>query len=270
MRHIKKYNQLFEGEQELTQELTQEQKDWLDKCVFGKWWVNPQTGLVDVDMSFQCSGQGPGFNGVRFGHIRKNFICSESRLSSLDGAPQSVGGDFSCSYNTLSSLEGAPQSVGGNFICSYNSLTSLEGAPQRVGRNFYCSNNSLTSLDGAPQSVGESFSCNFNSLTTLEGGPKEVGGNFNCAGNSLTSLVGAPQRVGGDFYFINNPISDAIASGVLKRMRGRKISLEQAVSEIWNEIPEKDKIYLAKHNSDLSPQEKRGYEALERMKTRII
>ena len=207
MRHIKEYNQLFESEQELTQELTQEQKDWLDKCVFGKWWVNPQTGLVDVDMSFQCSGQGPGFNGVRFGHIRKNFICSESRLSSLDGAPQSVG---------------------------------------------------------------ESFSCNFNSLTTLEGEPKEVGGNFNCAGNSLTSLVGAPQRVGGDFYFINNPISDAIASGVLKRMRGRKISLEQAVSELWSEIPEEDKIYLAKHNSDLSPQEKRGYEALERMKTRII
>ena len=266
MRHIKEFGQLFENQQELTQE----QKDWLDKCVFGKWWVNPQTGLVDVDMSFQCSGQGPGFNGVRFGHIRKNFNCAESRLSSLEGAPQSVGGNFICSYNTLTSLEGAPQSVGGNFICSYNSLMSLEGAPQRVGGNFYCSNNSLTSLEGAPRSVGGSFFCSYNSLTSLKGAPQSVGNNFYCSDNSLTSLEGAPRSVGGYFYFINNPISDAIASRVLRMMNDKKIQLEQAVSELWNEIPEEDKIYLAKHNPDLSPEEKRGYEALERMKTRII
>jgi hypothetical protein len=266
MRHIKEYNQLFENQQELTQE----QKDWLDKCVFGKWWVNPQTGLVDVDRSFQCSGQGPGFNGVRFGHIRKNFNCAESRLSSLDGAPQSVGGDFSCSYNTLTSLEGAPQSVGGDFYCHHNSLTSLEGAPQRVYGNFYCSNNSLTSLEGAPQSVGKDFICNSNQLVSLKGAPKIVDGNFYCSRNPLTSLEGAPQRVGGGYYLIGNTISDAIASGVLERMRDREISLEQAVSELWNEIPEEDKIYLAKHNPDLSPQEKREYEALGRLKTRII
>lgn len=249
MRHIKEFGQLFENQQELTQELTQEQKDWLDKCVFGKWWVNPQTGLVDVDRSFQCSGQGPGFNGVRFGHIRKNFNCSESRLSSLEGAPLSVGGDFSCSYNTLASLEGAPQSVGGDFYCGSNSLTSLEGAPQRVGGNFFCSNSSLTSLEGAPQSVGGDFTCNY---------------------NQLASLKGAPQRVGGDYYLIGNTISDAIASRVLRMMNDKKIQLEQAVSELWNEIPEEDKIYLAKHNPNLSPQEKREYGALERMKTRII
>ena len=249
MRHIKKYSQLFESEQELTQELTQEQKDWLDKCVFGKWWVNPQTGLVDVDRSFQCSGQGPGFNGVRFGHIRKNFNCSESRLSSLEGAPQSVGGDF---------------------YCGNNSLTSLEGAPQRVGGNFFCSNSSLTSLEGAPQSVGGDFTCNYNQLTSLKGAPRKVGGDFYCHHNSLTSLEGAPQSVGGYFDCSNNPISDAIASRVLRMMNDKKIQLEQAVSELWNEIPEEDKIYLAKHNPDLSPEEKRGYEALERMKTRII
>ena len=270
MRHIKEFGQLFESEQELTQELTQEQKDWLDKCVFGKWWVNPQTGLVDVDRSFQCSGQGPGFNGVRFGHIRKNFNCSESRLSSLEGAPQSVGGDFSCSYNTLASLEGAPQSVGGDFYCGNNSLTSLEGAPQSVGGNFFCSNSSLTSLEGAPQSVGGDFTCNYNQLASLKGAPQTVAKDFKCCGNPLTSLDGAPRSVGGYFYFINNPISDAIASRVLRMMNDKKIQLEQAVSELWNEIPEEDKIYLAKHNPDLSPEEKRGYEALERMKTRII
>lgn len=35
MRHIKEFAQLSESEKELTQELTQKQKDWLDKCVFG-------------------------------------------------------------------------------------------------------------------------------------------------------------------------------------------------------------------------------------------
>jgi hypothetical protein len=136
--------------------------------------------------------------------------------------------------------------------------------------NFYCSNNSLTSLEGAPQSVGKDFICNSNQLVSLKGAPKIVDGNFYCSRNPLTSLEGAPQRVGGGYYLIGNTISDAIASGVLERMRDREISLEQAVSELWNEIPEEDKIYLAKHNPDLSPQEKREYEALGRLKTRII
>ena len=76
--------------------------------------------------------------------------------------------------------------------------------------------------------------------------------------------------MGGYFDCSNNPISDAIASRVLRMMNDKKIQLEQAVSELWNEIPEEDKIYLAKHNPDLSPEEKREYQALERLKTRII
>ena len=46
--------------------------------------------------------------------------CSNSKLTSLKGAPSSVGGDFYCNDNKLTSLEGAPKSVGGNFDCSYN------------------------------------------------------------------------------------------------------------------------------------------------------
>lgn len=113
-------------------------------CIW-KWWVNPQTGLVDVNMSFQCSGQGPiGFNGVKFGHVVKNFNCYQSGLTSLVGAPQSVGGSFNCSMNSLVSLKGAPQSVSIAFICSYNSITSLEGAPQSVGGDFYFSGNPIS------------------------------------------------------------------------------------------------------------------------------
>jgi hypothetical protein len=57
-------------------------------------------------------------------------------------------GGFYCSDNKLTSLVGAPSSVGSNFWCSDNKLTSLVGAPSSVGGYFDCSNNNLTSLKG--------------------------------------------------------------------------------------------------------------------------
>ena len=53
-------------------------------------------------------------------------------------------------------------------------------------------------------------------------------------------------------------------------MSDKKITLEQAVSDLWNQIPEEDRVYLAKHHPDLPPEEKREYEALERHKKRLI
>ena len=204
MRHIKRYTQLFES----VQELSQEQRDWLDKCSKGSWNLNPKTGLVDVKGDFDCGRQGlDSFKGVRFGRISGKFDCSENRLTSLEGAPQSVGIHFDCSYNSLISLEGGPQSVGGDF---------------------YCSNNSLTSLEGAPQSVG------------------------------------------GDFYCHTNTISERTIKEVLKRMSDSGISLGQAVESYWKSIPKDDRLYLAKHHPNLSPEEKRGYESLLKFKGKVI
>ena len=42
---------------------------------------------------------------------------------SLDGAPQTVGGDFDCSGNKLlMSLDGFTSEIGGDFICDKESL----------------------------------------------------------------------------------------------------------------------------------------------------
>ena len=225
MRHIKPYSQLFENQQELTQE----QIDWLDECTTGRWKLNPQTGLVDVDGEFYCQDQNlTDFKGVRFGEISKFFDCSRNSLTSLDGAPQKVGGGFRCYSNKLTSLEGAPQRVGGDFMCHSNQLVSLKGSPQIVAGSFYCSRNQLTSLEGAPPMV---------------------------AGISISS---------------ENAISGTAIERVLKRMSRNSIPLEQAVSELWDVIPDEDKPYLAKHNPDLSPDDKREYAALERLKTRVI
>jgi len=165
MRHVKRYQELFEAQNELSQE----QIKWLDKCTAGSWTLNPQTGLVDVDGHFYCNNQNlTDFKGVRFGVVIMDFICSDNKLTSLEGAPQEVGGDFSCSDNKLTSLKGAPQSVGLQFGCSQNELTSLKDAPQEVGGSFFCGNNELTSLEGAP---------------------KKMGGNFYCPGNPVSESV---------------------------------------------------------------------------------
>jgi hypothetical protein len=225
MRHIKLYDQLFESQTELTPE----QIEWLDERTRGRWTLNPQTGLVDVDGGFYCSDQRlTDFKGVRFGVVTGYFHCSNNRLTSLEGAPQQVEVDFDCSNNRLTSLEGAPQKVGGSLYCYENQLTSLEGAPQQVEGDFDCSNNQLTSLEGAPSWIGESFYCSDNSVS---------------------------EEALEDIY-------DIMRSGV---------SWPDAVAEEWDSIEsDEDKALLAPYNRTLSPEDLKSYQALGRLRKRVL
>ena len=124
-------------------------------------------------------------------------------LESLIGCPNKVTGNFDCSCSHLTSLEGAPEYVGGSFRCSSClGLTSLKGAPKKVGKDFYCIFcKNLTSLEGAPEDVGRDFDCTHcYKLKSLEGAPKQIGGTFHCSHCSITSLKGAPESVGRGFY----------------------------------------------------------------------
>ena len=96
--------------------LTKKQINWLDECSKDRWTLNPNTGLVDVCAGFDCGNQRlKGFKGVKFGKVEDNFRCANNSLTSLEGAPQSVGGGFNCVGNRLISLVGAPQKVGESF-----------------------------------------------------------------------------------------------------------------------------------------------------------
>ena len=263
--------------------LTPEQVEWLDRCTEGTWQLNPQTGLVDVDGSFDCSEQGlSDFKGVRFGkvgrdfychnnqlpsldgaprEIRLDFYCDDNQLTTLEGAPHKVGGDFWCRNNQLTTLEGAPENVGRDFYCDYNQLSSLEGAPQEV-RNFDCSHNQLSSLEGAPQKVRANFYCKYNQLTTLEGAPQKVGGNFSCNNNQLTTLEGAPQKVGGHFSCENSPVSAKTLKSISSRMRDGESYLK-AVGSLWTKIPVEDQTLLYRPGFDwVGPDEARKLDAL--------
>jgi hypothetical protein len=267
MKHVKRYQELFESQTELSQEQT----EWLNECTKGNWTLNPQTGLVDVDGGFTCWHQGlSDFKGVRFGVVTWNFNCSGNKLTSLEGAPKKVGGGFGCYNNALTSLKGAPHEVGGRFYCYNNKLTSLRDAPKKVGGDFHCGNNELTSLKDAPQEVGGYFHCGSNALTSLEGAPKKVGGDFDCFHNELTSLEGAPKKVGWKFNCFSNPVSESVLKTLYKKMQSG-MSWPDAVVAEWDSIESgEDKVMLAPYNSNLSPEELKGYHALARLKRRSI
>ena len=171
-----KYLQTYEGLFDLFSKNKQKDSDDIDAICkrhdIKNWTIN--NGLVDVDGYVELSlfsNPISGFMGVggilteiplKFGNVSVDFDCHDNKLTSLEGAPQSVGRDFNCRRNQLTSLEGGPQSVGGNFVCQANQLTSLEGSPKSVSGNFYCDYNQLRSLEGGPQSVGGIFFCQGN------------------------------------------------------------------------------------------------------------
>lgn len=71
-------------------------------------------------------------NGVRREKWEGNLRCRNRQLTSLEGAPNHVGGDLVCSGNQLGSLKGAPEYVGDDFMCHNNQLTSLEGIHEQM------------------------------------------------------------------------------------------------------------------------------------------
>ena len=170
-------------------------------------YIISSDGLVDVVGNVDLKDLELTKLPLKFGKIDGDFHCDRNKLTSLEGAPQTVTGSFICRTNMLTSLEGAPQTVTGSFICDFNRLISLKGAPESVGGNFYSDNNELITLEGAPKSVGGDFHCDRNKLTSLEGAPESVGGSFNCNYNQLTSLEGAPESVADVFYCDRNQLT---------------------------------------------------------------
>ena len=87
MKHIKEYN---------------EYKDIDAVCKgYGIKNYTINNGLVDVDASVDLSYIRLTKLPLQFGKVTGNFNCGNNKLTSLEGAPQSVGGDFYCDNNPL-------------------------------------------------------------------------------------------------------------------------------------------------------------------------
>jgi len=176
---------LNESSPQLTPQLTPQQIEWCNKHIKGEWKVNEKGEVYTPSGNVNFKEKNFTRFEVQFADTQEDFWCHNCpQLTSLQGAPSSVGGDFNC-YNCprLETLEGAPSSVGRGFFCSNcPRLESLEGAPTSVGGGFWCDNSPrLKSLEGAPVSVGGNFGCHYSPrLKTLEGAPTSVGGDFRC------------------------------------------------------------------------------------------
>ncbi len=85
-------------------------------------------GIVNVTGNVSLPDLGLEQLPVKFGTVGGNFWCGNNRLTSLEGAPGTVG----------------VGTVGGNFYCTRNRLTSLIGVHRILrridGRLFICGN----------------------------------------------------------------------------------------------------------------------------------
>lgn len=107
----------------------------------------------DVNLNDRCLSKLP----LEFGIVTGDFLCKYNELTSLEGAPDKVGGSIDCGENTIESLKYSSKEVGGDFICTYNRLTTLEGAPEYIGKTLDCSYNDISSLKGCPEIINGDF-----------------------------------------------------------------------------------------------------------------
>jgi hypothetical protein len=127
MKHLQSFS-LFEAQ---FPGLTPDQEAFLNEYTNGTWSVNRQTGLVDVEGSFNCKSRRlKSLSDISFGHVSGHFLCANNQLTTLVGAPQTVDGGFYCYNNQLTTLAGAPQTVGGRFSCDSFKLQNGKWNPQ--------------------------------------------------------------------------------------------------------------------------------------------
>jgi len=186
MKHIKPY-EIFESASPNFPTTREEVIEVCERYRIKNYTINDDLS-IDVDGDVYLVDKGLEYLPLKFNYVSGNFVCSDNKLKTLEGSPQTVGGYFFCFENELKTLEGSPQTVGGTFNCSYNELITLEGSPQTVNGNFLCFGNELITLEGSPQTVNGNFLCFGNELKDLEYFP-EVSGNVYIKGNTVYLLV---------------------------------------------------------------------------------
>ena len=161
-----------------------------------------------------------------------------NRLTKLPLKFRNVSGDFSC-FNQLTSLSGAPLSVGRDFSCNLNKLISLEGSPLSVGGNFYCDNNQLKSLSGISGRISGGIYCQNNQLRDVKGVKDGWLGEFNVYGNPVHEIFKLfPKDKWDEVIEILNEYEVIRDNGNLVILQ----RLEQVFLDIGLEVPEIEEI----------------------------
>ena len=155
MKHIKPYK-IFENNSPNFPTTREEVIEVCERYRIKNYTINDDLS-IDVDGDVNLSYGNLEYLPLKFNYVSGNFVCSDNKLKTLEGSPQTVGGYFSCYNNSLKTLEGCPQTVGGRFNCYFNELVSLEGSPQTVNGNFLCFGNELKDLEYFPEVSGNVY-----------------------------------------------------------------------------------------------------------------
>jgi hypothetical protein len=120
-------------------------------------WLRTIDSEVHEDGSVSVNGDVKFINNA----INGNSGIVGNYLNKIPFKFRKVTGDFVCSNCDFTSLEGAPQEVGGNVYLPFIKFKSLKGGPEKVRGDFRCSDDlqrhTLTSLEGAPEFIGGEF-----------------------------------------------------------------------------------------------------------------
>jgi hypothetical protein len=98
------------------------------------WWVDPQTGLVNVGGNFILKqGWTGGLLGIKFGRVAGYFNVTEAGLEDPSELPREIGTHLNAADNKFRTLEGIGK-VGKTIDVDNNLLVSLEGmTPELLG-----------------------------------------------------------------------------------------------------------------------------------------
>jgi len=141
----------------------------------------------------------------KFVNVTGNFMVTNSKVTSLEGAPKTVGDRYWIKNNTkLTSLKGGATKCG-DFSLEYcNKITDLTGAPQTATSYRIANCKKLGSLKGLPKSTSGDLVIYETGLSSLVGAPTTINGDFAVIGNKITSLKGMPKKITGDFTLTRN------------------------------------------------------------------
>lgn len=131
---------------------------------------------------------------LSFGNISGDCDFMGTSLTTLEGAPEKVGGFFRIQSTKCTSLKGAPEYVGKDFYCTGVPITSLEYSPSHIGGFIDVRHTKIPNLIGLTSDVKSVYCGEDYAFRSFEGCP-EVLDDFKCISGGITSLEYSPKTV---------------------------------------------------------------------------
>ncbi len=171
----------------------EETKSWLDEVEIENYEIDETTLVVDVKGNVKLENVFSKYIPIQFGYVSGWFALKGSRLYSLVGCPETVGGDFYCVRNFITDLIGGPKNVDGNYTCFSCDLHTLEGIPDIVNGLNCKYNRKLTSFKDGPSDIRGSLNFSHTGINSFDGDLNFNGYDIKCVGVNMYTLAGVPR-----------------------------------------------------------------------------